>query len=289
MKNSLLVFIAITCFSCQTTPVEMEVPQSPEKLVVATQYTNDGVLLLGLSRTFNVLKDVTIDVRDSAITIPEELMVNDAKVYIHFNNQKILLNPYVKGVYYTNQLPEVINGTYQLEIHTADNKQSISAQTRMQPKAVFDTLSILKPVGMNRYHFHYGFSQSESQPGKQFYLVTYLTKSNHNIQNQSGNYLERIAQSIMHPGTNFDLYSSDQFVNGKIVANKYFQTDIHDTVVVSLTNIHQDYFEFLKMFQRSKKLVNQLKGEPIHLHTNIVNGFGFFTLAPPDVRVLRVN
>lgn len=288
MKNYIILFItSIIFFSCQTEPVDVEIPQSPERLVVATQYTDNGVLVLGLSRTFNVLKDVKIEATDSSLTIPEELLIAGAEVFIHFNNQQIRLEQLQNGVYYTDQLPELMNEDYFLEIHTTDKNQSISAKTRMQPQAKFDTVTLNKNTGAsNQYRLHYSFSDSSEFSQKQYYVVSYVAKSKHNQSSQSGNYLERIAQSILQPNSNFELYSSDQFINGKISATKLLNADIRDTMVVTIANIHQDYYEFLKTFKKAKKLVNQLKGEPINLPSNIVNGYGFFSLAPPDIKLI---
>jgi hypothetical protein len=52
-------------------------------------------------------------------------------------------------------------------------------------------------------------------------------------------------------------------------------------VLVHLAKIDKGYFDYLSAYEKSGNILSQLTSEPISLPTNIVNGYGYFTLYQP--------
>jgi hypothetical protein len=62
-----------------------------------------------------------------------------------------------------------------------------------------------------------------------------------------------------------------------------------DTVAVVLANISEDYYRYLSVSLDSRNSVSFLISEPLNLPTNVQNGYGYFNMHFPDVRVFRMK
>jgi len=57
-----------------------------------------------------------------------------------------------------------------------------------------------------------------------------------------------------------------------------------DSIVVTLSNINEKYFEYLQIRQNSTNFFTEITKEPVSLPTNIEGGLGFFNTHFPDPR-----
>jgi hypothetical protein len=57
-----------------------------------------------------------------------------------------------------------------------------------------------------------------------------------------------------------------------------------DTIAVSLFNINEDYFQFMKQRIDNRFSLLEFLGEPVNYPSNVKGGKGFFNLCIPDVR-----
>jgi Domain of unknown function (DUF4249) len=65
-----------------------------------------------------------------------------------------------------------------------------------------------------------------------------------------------------------------------------YSSEKNDTLVVALSNIPKDYYEFLSAYKRSGNLFTQLIGEPINLPTNVQGGYGYFAMIRPKLKLV---
>jgi hypothetical protein len=81
---------------------------------------------------------------------------------------------------------------------------------------------------------------------------------------------------------NEQLYSEDFRV---------FPTDFSegDTVAVYLSNIREEYYNFIKLRVDNRFSFVEFLGEPINYPTNVEGGKGFFNLYLPDIRLYRLE
>ena len=62
-----------------------------------------------------------------------------------------------------------------------------------------------------------------------------------------------------------------------------------DSLVMTLSNINEDYFNFLSLRKRSQNLFTEIVNEPINYPTNVENGLGFFNTHFPDIYFFDLN
>ena len=58
-----------------------------------------------------------------------------------------------------------------------------------------------------------------------------------------------------------------------------------DTLAVMLSNVEEDYYNFMKLREDTRFGLAAAIGEPINYPSNVEGGLGFFSLYAPDVRV----
>jgi hypothetical protein len=59
-----------------------------------------------------------------------------------------------------------------------------------------------------------------------------------------------------------------------------------DTIAVSISNISEPYYEFMKLRQDNRFNFIEYLSEPLNYPTNVKGGRGFFNLYKPDFRTL---
>lgn len=63
-----------------------------------------------------------------------------------------------------------------------------------------------------------------------------------------------------------------------------------DSIVVTLSNINEQYFNYLKIrSSNGGNILNQLNMEPISHPSNITNGYGFFNAHFPDIKYFDLS
>jgi Domain of unknown function (DUF4249) len=62
-----------------------------------------------------------------------------------------------------------------------------------------------------------------------------------------------------------------------------------DTLVVGLSNITKDYYNFLSAYKRSGNLLSQITAEPISLPSNVQGGYGFFAMIKPNLKLVVIK
>lgn len=288
-KISYCFLVSLFLFSCKPEAIELDVPQAPEKIAVASQQVEGGLLVVTLSRTFSALSAKKPNLLDSNMTLPEELLVRGATVQLIRGGEEITLREVSSGVYATEELTQFDYYSYTLKVVDAEKKQTVSAQTTMLPKVQFDEVNVIRnPEKENDYLIHYRF---QDLPGiANWYVVNYYTKDNRNdsLPDNPAN-VDYIAKRMLEQRLDYDLICEADIQGGQYSMTKRFTNNKLDTFAVALSNISQGYYEFLKAQKKHNTLVNQIRGEVVNLPTNISNGYGYFNLHTPHVKVIDLS
>ncbi|MES2779449.1 MAG: DUF4249 family protein [Bacteroidota bacterium] len=289
--NNILVFflISLFMFSCKPDAIELNVPQAPGKIAVASQQVEGGFLVLTLSRTFSALSDKRATLSDSIRPLPEELLVKGAFVQLTRDGGQITLTEMSPGVYATEQLTPVDYANYTLQVTDAEKGHTLSSQTVMLPQVRFDTVGVVRnPQKETEYTIHYAFTDL---PGMgNWYVVNYYTKDNRrdSLPRNPAD-VDYIAKRMLEQRLDYDLISESDIQGGQYSITKNFTNNKLDTFAVALSNISQGYYEFLKAQKKYNTLVNQIRGEVVNLPTNISNGYGYFNLHTPHVKAIDLS
>jgi hypothetical protein len=279
----------VVLFSCKPEAIELDVPQAPERLAIASQQVEGGYFILTLTRTFSALSDKKPVVSDTNRVLPEELLVKGAEVQLVYNGVPVILQEISAGVYATEELPVVEYGNFSLQVTDKEKGLTVSSDAVMLPQVKFDTVDVTKnPLKDNEYTIHYAFTDLPQT--RNWYVVNYYTRDNRkdSLPDNPAD-VDYIAKRMLEQRLDYDLISDTEIQGGHCSVTKKFVNSKLDTFGVALSNISQGYFEFLKAQKKYNTLVNQIRGEVVNLPSNIKNGYGYFNLHTPHVKVVDLS
>jgi len=98
---------------------------------------------------------------------------------------------------------------------------------------------------------------------------------------------EDFVENLLNPRAYTRLIADDDF-NGTSFGERFrvFPRDYHpgDSVAVSLSNISEEYYEFMKLRIDNRFSLVEFVSEPVNYPSNVAGGKGYFNLYIPDVR-----
>jgi hypothetical protein len=290
MKNLLVIIIGIVLFaSCTPEAIELDVPQAPQKIIVASQQMEGNYFVVVLSRSFSALEQKNTNLQDPTKPLPEELLVKNAIVELQLNGSTVQLFEASPGVYGTEELFPQFYETYTLKVTDAEKQEHVIAQTQMLPKVPLDDFSVTSVTGKkNQYTLSYSFNDLPEI--NNWYVVNFYTKDNAKDSTpENPRDIDYIAKRLLEQRLDFDLISEKDLVQGKYQVTKTFSSNDLDTFGIALSNISQGYYEFLAAQKKYASITNKIRGEVINMPTNIQNGYGYFNLHTPDLHAIRLK
>lgn len=278
----ILFMFSMIMVSCSPESVEIEMPQTNSAPVVITQQVSQNEVLIFLTRTHaanSAVKPIWVD--SNNIRIPEELLITDAEIYIQHQSSRIQLNQLENGIYMLQDFTLIPGETYTLQISIKGDENQYTAAYTQLDKPTINHAEILSVDGADKNKLKFSFDAKSD-----YYLVQYYTRlSNESIPTNIKD-ISSFTKKMLEQNLNFDLYSSGEAINGEIQVTKQFNKSLGDSVLISLTRIQYDYYLYLKQLKQSRSVLNQMKGEIVHLQGNISNGYGYFALGVPDFKLV---
>lgn len=279
MKYLFLVAVGFAClFSCIPKPIDLEVKPAPVKLVAFTQVIPDNIMIVTLTKSFSALENPENSMAN--------LLVSGATVKISSNGVTYDFYEMDPGVYASYSVASFQAGQT-FELFASAYGDTITSTSTMLEKAVFT--SVVPNV--------------EKLPTD---TTVYLDFSFNDFPNQANWYLLNIYKKAPTTGQTFDVSTlfnngSNYLIKSMLVSDKEFNGTYHknmelentlynDSIVVTLSNISEKYFNFLGYsLGNSGSVFSQLSIEPLNYPTNIVNGYGFFNTNIPDVHYFDLS
>lgn len=291
MKKTIFPLLCCTMLwlaSCTPEPLPIEVPQAASKPVVATQYyydsiTQQAVFAVTLTRTIPATVAQRPRLDSNGFTVDERYLITGADVELTTSGGRIPLAEGSPGFYYTTDPPVHDHEFATVEARNNEGVLLIRAVAEMMPQMEFTSVNI---TGKDQeLYLNYTLTDNPETPN--WYLVNYFVKQE---QDSSGNYTDPkyIARRLTEQKLDFDLFTDQDFTNGKLTATRKLERLQADTIAVSVSNITQGYHDFLRVQKRYGLLVNQVRGEVINFPSNVTGGMGYFNLNRPFVKVLAV-
>lgn len=258
---------------CLPDPLEVDsVPGAPPQLVVSSQIVPDQSLMVLVTRTFGALEG-------SDDSDPEDLLdyiaVDDALVILRGPGRTDTLRSLGNGTYGGIIIPFEAGQIYHLDVNSATLGQ-VHATTQVKSSVVFEHVEaelFYNGYGDTLAQITYTFADDEV---KNWYMI--------NVQE-----LERedAVENLLNPRAFTLLFDDDEF-NGKSYGERFrvFPRDYHpgDTIAVSLSNISEEYYQFMKLRIDNRLSLVEFVSEPVDYPSNIIGGRGYFNLYVPDVR-----
>ena len=271
--GSAIVSVFSVLISCLPEPLAVDgLPVVKPEIVVSTQIVPDRSLVVLLTKTFGALEA-------SDDSDPEELLsqiaVDDAIVVITGRARTDTLVNLGSGFYGDVIIPFEAGEEYSLYVNS-ESLGEITASTTVKEQIQFEDIE----AGL--YFNGFGDTLAEvthtfvDPPGKNWYML--------NVQE-----VERVdvVENLLNPNSFMRLHDDVDFEGNELEETFHvFPRDYNpgDTIAVSLSNISNDYYEFLKLRVDNRFSLVQYLSEPVNYPSNIIGGRGFFNLYVPDVK-----
>lgn len=264
--------------SCLPEPLAVDgVPQLKPKIVVSTHVTSDQSLAILLTKSVGALEASEDSDPEALIS---QVAINDATVTLHHDDITYSLIPLGSGLYTSGQIPLEAGDEYTLIVEST-TMGSISATTHVQGMVPFDLLDA--QIYDNGYDTLAEITYLFEDPvGKNFYML--------NVQRITD---DVEPEDMLNPDIHITLMNDksfegkEYFSRERILASRDFMPG--DTVGIFLSNISEEYFDFMQVRVDSRFNFSDFLGEPANYPSNVEGGLGFFNLYIPDVRILQLK
>jgi hypothetical protein len=283
---TLLSIIGTFIFSaCQPEPLEIEIPELEPQVVVFSQIIPDQIMTVALTKTISALNfsEEEGDTLDQDIL--NTLLETDATVIVSYRDVTDTLFEIATGVYASISTPQYVNETYTLEIETQDGK-TLRGINKMLPLITFDQVIPVIEVNGEDTLVTVDF-RIVDLPEDNWYMLNIYSNGE---REEDGIDLNSFFQSGSNLLKKTELLSDDAFENDIFEGTiELPNVNSSDSIVVTLSNINEEYYRFLEIRQSADNFFTQLTKEPITLPTNIEGGLGFFNTHFPNLRYFDLN
>ncbi len=281
----LLASLIIVLYSCRPKPIDIKIDEEPQKLVISSQVIPNDIMIVTVSKSFGSLAYSEENGDIASTDIINELLVQDALVIISYNDVTDTLHSIedLPGIYISIETPQYLNANYNLFVHDSQTGETVTSLTNMLEQVTFNSVSAIasSSQSFDVVTVNYDFTDPENE--ENWYMVNFYTQSNSSVENGSP-----FSTNSSIP-TETVLLSDRTFENSTYIGNHDLFDWNQDTVLVSISNINEDYYDYLTIRQRSGNLFTDLVKEPINYPTNVLGGYGFFTAHFPDLKIVEVE
>jgi hypothetical protein len=277
-RKVVLIQLAWNCamlalYACSPDPLEVkDIPKVNSQIVVSSQIIPDRSLLVLLTKTVDALE---VSDNNNPQQLLDQIAVNDAVVTVTGPLGTYQLFFLGNGVYGGLIIPFEKGETYTLKV-ISKTLGEVTAATTVKPLIRFDEIKA------ELYHNNFDdtlaqITYSLNDPeATNFYMI--------NVQEVEG---KDIAINAINPRAYTKLLDDSNF-NGSEYGEQFrvLFRDYKpgDSILVSLSNINEDYYKFMKLRIDNRFSLVEFLGEPVNYPSNVEGGKGFFNLYIPDVR-----
>lgn len=278
MKNVWIIITAACWLSgCLPDPLDVkDVPTLQPHIVVSSQVIPGQSIAVLLTQSIGALSAGSAT---DAQTLLNKIVINDATVTISYQGKTDTLQFINTGVYGSVTTPLIAGEEYRLQVNSP-SMGSVSASTFMRPQVKFESLAAKLYVTGNDTLAKVDYEFNDA-PGKNWYMID--VQRFRSRQDLTKLLNPRMFTKIM-TDEGFDGLSHHDSLT---VPFRRFAEG--DTVAVFLANISEEYYSYLSVSLDNRNSVSALVSEPLNLPTNVQNGYGYFNMHFPDVRVFRMK
>jgi hypothetical protein len=271
----MMMLAASLMISCTPDPLEMDHLKSPEtKIVVSSLILPDSSVAVLLTRSIGALEASEDTDPQSLIT---KIAIDDADVTITANDSIYTLKLLQNGVYQAFGIPMIAGTQCHLKV-ISQSLGEVSATTVVQAPIYFDTVRAEALVNEHNDSWAQVTYTIKDPPSSNYYLL--------NVQKARGkDFSKDILKADAYTRPVDDRAFNDQeFSEIFLAMNKNFYPG--DSIEVSLANVSEDYFNYVKLRLENQLELVEIFSEPVYHPTNVIGGRGFFNLHLTDVRVI---
>lgn len=281
--NIITIILLFALSSCRPDPIEIKIDPIEPEVVVFSQVIPSSIMTVALTKTIAALNFNEEEGDTVSQNMINQLLVSDARVSIAYRDVVDTLFAVTSGLYASVLTPQYANETYTLKIETTDGK-TLTSSSKMLPLVEFTSVTpiIERTDKDTTITIEYQFADL---PEDNWYMLNFYTPS---VENATAGNTGLDLNSFFNNDDNIlkktALLTDEAFatntIEGTIVLENVNPTD---SLVVTLSNINEDYYHFLEARQNASNFFTELTKEPISYPTNIKGGLGFFNTHFPDI------
>jgi hypothetical protein len=271
MKNIFFVFISLILLtSCRPKNIDINVKAAESKLVVFTHVIPDNIMIVALTKSFSVLDgNTTADFSN--------LLISGATVQMKFNGETFNFYELNPGIYASFEKAFQVNENY--ELFACYGKDTIHSYTNMLAKINFNSITPIIDKNSSDTNVFINYSFNDIKGIDNWYLINVYKKLQNSSSTDFVNYFNNGANALIKT----ILISDKEFGDTYSSKDKLDNLKYNDSIVVTLSNINESYFNYLNQKNGTGSVFTQLNIEPITYSSNIINGYGFFNAHFPQI------
>ena len=271
MKSISSVFILLILLtSCRPKNIDINVKAAESKLVVFTHVIPNNIMIVALTKSFSVLDgNTTADFSN--------LLISGATVQMKFNGETFNFYELNPGIYASFEKAFQVNENY--ELFACYGKDTIHSYTNMLAKINFNSITPILEKNSSDTNVFINYSFNDIKGIDNWYLINVYKKLQNSSSTDFVNYFNNGANALIKTILISDKEFGDTFES----KDKLDHLRPNDSIVVTLSNINESYFNYLHQKNGTGSVFTQLNIEPITYSSNIINGYGFFNAHFPQI------
>lgn len=274
MKKTFYIYIALLGLlftACRPEPIPINVEPAPPKLVLFTHAVPGNVMLVTLTKSFSALDGITEDEY-------QNLLVSGATVQVTAAGQTYGFFELGPGLYASFSPLDQAGQT--LHLTASHNGETITATTQVLEQVSFTNVLPIIDKLPNDTTVNIQMDFTDPAQDNWYMINVYKRDINGNAQIDGVNFFANGSNLLERT----ILLSDDEFSGTYSQKHKFNGLHHTDSVVVTLSNISQDYYNYLSLRGEGGNFLNEINLEPVNYPSNVENGYGFFNAHFPDAR-----
>lgn len=277
-----LMLLPLVMTACVPKPIDIDVDPAEPEIVIASQVIPNRAMVVAVTRSFSALA-IDVENGDSVSNdFISDLLVEHAKVTVSFAGVTEELFRLAPGIYASINTLQFPNELYALHVYDSTTGKTVTSNTLMLPYIGFDSLVPIvdRTVGDTSIQLEYTITDP---PGDNWYVINVVKQGDAN--SSAGIDINSFFSAGLNVITQTRLISDQEF-SGETISEKFdlFEVNAEDSIVVTISNVSREYFDYLQASERAQGLLSSITQEPINRPTNVQDGLGFFNAHFPDIR-----
>lgn len=267
-----LLIVGLMFASCRPKPIDIQVDSAPSKMVVFSHAVPGNYMIIGLSKSFSLLDGITEDQYNTLLLSGATVQVTSGATTYNFTE--------ISPGFYASLTP-VQQTNESLHLTATHGDETVTATTNFTSLIPFSNVQPIVDKTPTDTTVHIQMDFTDELNVDNWYMINVYKKNDANNSQIDGVNFFANGSNLLEE----TILLSDKEFDGNYSEKKTFSGLHHeDSVVVTLSNISQEYFNYLSLRSDGGNVFNSLNLEPLNYPTNINNGYGFFNAHYPDVR-----
>lgn len=273
--------VVIVLWSCRPEPLDVKLDEYEPQVVVSSQVIPNYLMVVGLTRSFTILSSAGFNGGGGNATF-DNLLIDSALVTISTLYGTDTLFKLSPGLFTSLKELAIPGGAYNLKVVDYGLGETITANSTMLQNVPLDTvIPTLNLEEEEDTSINLMISFIDPKEIENFYVLSVYSRNSNTAVLDINTFFENGSNKL-----EYQELIKDRDSDRDTIKRAFTLTNVKtsDSLMVSLSNISEGYYSFLKSRERSGSLLSQITNEPINYPSNINGGYGYFNTHNPSFR-----